>query len=625
MRSALPKAAAGAANGPGHRPPGATNAGGPRRAALVGGILLLTALLAACGPTPPSQATAAQPGPTLSPVPQATQVGPGIDKRGGTLVLGLRYEPDMLNAYLRTQAVGDVAGSLFERGLVQVRPDGTWVPDLATEVPSLENAGVSPDGLTITHHLRRNVTWSDGDPFDCQDVLFTYQAVTHLEASKAGDYGRISSLTCPDPYTLSMQFETFYPAFLTLFASSILPSHTGLDPEQMPTWEYNRHPDPVLGPFVFYEWALEDHLTAVRNVEYEGWGSRGQPYLDAVILRWLDSSREGIALLREGEIDLLCDVAEGDLFQAETWSGSRVVSQLSTGTERLVLNLRNPNLQAPCTDSLQKKPAWHWALGDPRVREAVEVAIDRETLLAATLPTYGSLATTELNLGPFAAAVTPTTYDPEWAETLLDEAGWKDRNDDGVRECHGCLYAAEGRPLQLEIGTTAGHELRERSVAMIAGMLEKVGIELTVVSWPASVLFGGYDRGAFRSYGQFDILMYATGYGIEPYSRLNGSFASSSIPCDKNAGQGYNYSRWIDEEADAALAAAGSSPDPNARAAAYQRLAERVAAERPQIYLYTYAALDLLSTRFMGYSPNIWDTPSWNAGEWYLRGEEPQP
>ena len=601
----------------------------PRHNALAVGILLVGALLApllaACGPTPESQPTAVQAATTLSPPAQATHTGPGAGKQGGTLVLGLRYEPDLLNAYLRTQAVGAVAGALFERGLVQIRPDGVWAPDLAVEVPSLENGGVSPDGLTITYHLRRSVTWSDGDPFDCQDVLFTYQAVTHLEAGKEGSYGRIASLTCPDPHTLTIQFETFYPAFLTLFATSILPGHTGLDPQTMPTWEYNRHPDPVLGPFVLEEWALEDHLTAVRNLEYEGWASRGQPYLDAVILRWIDSSEEGIELLKEGEIDFVWDVAESDLFQAGTWTGTRVVSQLSTGTERMVLNLRNPTLKAPCADTLRRSPAWHWALGDPRVREAIELAIDKKTLLAATLPTYGSLATTELNQGPFATAVSATDYDPEWAGTLLDEAGWKDRNDDGVRECHGCLYAQEGRPLQLEIQTTAGHELRERTVAMIAGMLKKLGIDLTVINMPETVLFGSYDRGAFRSYGEFDILMYGTGFGIEPYSRLNGSYASGSIPCGKNSGQGYNYSRWIDEEADAALAAAGSSPDPKVRAAAYQKLAERIASERPQIYLYTYPALDLLSTRFRGYRPNTWDTLSWNAGEWYLEEGEQQP
>jgi peptide/nickel transport system substrate-binding protein len=600
-----------------------------RYGALAGTVLLLAALLAVlvagCGPTPAGQITADRPGSTAAPPAQATRSGPGADKRGGTLILGLPYEPDVLNAYLRTQAVGDIAGALFERGLVQVRPDGTWTPDLAAEVPSLENGGVSPDGLTITYHLRRNITWSDGDPFNCQDVLFTYQAISQLKAGKEVGYERITALDCLDAYTLTVRFDRYYPAFLSLFATSILPSHTGLDPAQMSTWAYNRHPDPVLGPFVLQEWVLEEQLTAVRNIEYEGWASKGQPYLDAVVVRWIDSSEEGIALLQKGEMDLVWDVAEGDLYQAETWTGIRVASQPSTATERLVLNLRNPALEAPCADALARKPSWHWALGDARVRQAIELAIDKQTLLAATLPRYGSLASSELNQGPFAVDISPSGYDLEAAGELLDQAGWKDRNDDGVRECHGCTYAQEGRPLQLELRTTSGHVLRTRTAAMIAAMLKKVGVEITVTRVPASALFGSFDHGAQRTYGQFDILLYGSGYGIEPHSRLSGSFASSSIPCDKTSGKGHNYSRWIDQEADAALATAGARPDFKARAEAYQKLAERIAAERPQIYLYTYPALDLLSTRLMGYRPHIWDSPSWNAQEWYLKEVEAQP
>jgi len=123
------------------------NTSRPRYSPLAGAILLLGALLAAllvtCGPTPESRPTATGPGPTAPPA-QATRTGPGADKQGGTLVLGLRYEPDLLNAYLRTQAVGEVAGALFERGLVQVRPDGTWAPDLAVEVPSSKTVGSRP-------------------------------------------------------------------------------------------------------------------------------------------------------------------------------------------------------------------------------------------------------------------------------------------------------------------------------------------------------------------------------------------------------------------------------------------------------------------------------------------------
>ena len=192
----------------------------------------------------------------------------------------------------------------------------------------------------------------------------------------------------------------------------------------MATWEYNRYPDPVLGPFVLQEWALADHLTAVRNLEYESWASRGQPYLDAVILRWIDSSEEGIELLRKGELDLVWDVAEVDLFGAEGWPGVKVSHPPSTGTERLVLNLRNPKGTAPCPDSLRRSPAWPWALGDPRVREAIDLSINRAGIVKALFQNLGTPAAQLVGKGivGYNDTLTPTPYDLDRAKSLIDDA-----------------------------------------------------------------------------------------------------------------------------------------------------------------------------------------------------------
>jgi ABC-type transport system substrate-binding protein len=100
---------------------------------------------------------------------------------------------------------------------------------------------------------------------------------------------------------------------------------------------------------------------------------------------------------------------------------------------------------------------------------------------------------------------------------------------------------------------------------------------------------------------------------------MQGYFGSDNIPCDDNSGQGYNYARWIDDEADAAFAIAGSSPDLKVRADAYVKAAERIAEGRPHIYLYDRGDIDLLVEDFMGYNMNIWESVSWNADEWWIK------
>lgn len=604
---------------------------GKRTLSLLFSLTLIVAILAACGPTEepapvaePTSAqaeapTAEQAAPTAEPEPTEAPK-PGADKQGGSLVMGFYQEPELLNEYIRTQTVADIVGAFFERGLLQVQIDGSWEPDLAVEVPTLENGGVSEDGLTLIYHLKDYIVWSDGDPFDCEDVKFTYETIMHPESGSVSTsgYSDIESLVCEDAHTLVMQMKTFYAPYITLFTVSILPSHIGLDPAKMQEWEFNRTSNPALGPFVVEEWASGDHMTIVRNENYEYWETEGKPYLDSIILRWIDSREVGLQLIQTGELDFVWDLTEADIPEAETWPGVEISNPPSTGTERLLLNLRNPELDAPCVEFLREDPSWHWALGDAKVREAIELAIDKTVLTDELLYGYAPVGTVEMNLGPFAPTIEPSPFDVARAQALLEEAGWTDTDDDGIRECHGCPYAEEGKILRLKIQTTSGNALREQTEQILQEMLGEVGIDLYIENVPSAELFGSYASGAFRKHGQFDIIMFTTSYSIDPQSHVDGYYGSHNIPCDDNSGTGFNYTRWIDEEADEALRIAGTSPDPEVRRQAYQKLAERIAADRPQIYLYDRADIDVLRDRFKGYNMNIWAEVAWNAEEWYI-------
>jgi peptide/nickel transport system substrate-binding protein len=555
---------------------------------------------------------------TVMAEPTPVPLGSEGQKRGGTWVGGFYQEPELLNEYIRTQTVADIAGDFMERGLVLSDPDGTWIPDLTVEVPSVANGGVSEDGLTITYHLKEGIVWSDGMPFTCADVQFTWEAIVHPESGAVSTAGYVDmeSVTCPDDYTVVVQYSTFYAPYLATF-SVILPKHATGDPADMQNWLYNRLPV-SLGPFRLDEWVSGDHMTLERNERYEYWESEGKPYLDAVVLRFIESREVGKQLIQTGELDFLWDLTEADLPEAEGWEGVKISNPPSTGTERLLLNTADPEMDAPCRDVLLDNAHAHWALGDPLVREAIELGIDKQLIVDSLLYGYAPVGTTELNLGWARAEIPPSEYNPARAMELLEEAGWTDEDGDGVRECNGCLYAEAGRPLKLKIQTTSGNALREQTEQVIMEMLADVGIELYIENVPSAELFGSYAAGAFRKHGQFDILMFTTTYGTDPHTQMYGYYGSESIPCDDNSGLGFNYSRWIDEEADAAFEIAGTSPDLDVRAAAYQTAAERIAAGRPHIYLYDRADIDLLAEDFMGYDMNIWESVSWNSEEWWL-------
>jgi peptide/nickel transport system substrate-binding protein len=585
-------------------------------------LILVGSLVAACGaPEPTAVPTeAAAPEATQPPEPTEEPAMPGADKQGGTLVLGFYQEPELLNSLIRTQTVASWAGDFLESALIDAAPDGTFYAQLAKEVPTVQNGGVSEDGKTITFNLNEGYLWEDGDEFTCDDVVFVWEATMHPESAAVSTTGweDIESLTCPDDYTVVVQFAEFYAPYLALFTQPVLPSHLNLDPATMTDWEFNRAPI-SLGPYKIEEWVSGDHLTLVRNENFWLWESEGKPYVDTVIMRWIESREAGKQLIQTGELDFVWDLIEADIPEAQTWEGVVVSNPPSTGTERLLLNLADPEMDAPCADFLRENPSPHWALGDPRVREAIELGIDKNTINDSLLYGLAAIGTAELNLGWGAADIPESEFSPERAMSLLEEAGWVDNDGDGVRECDGCEYAEAGKALRLKLQTTSGNALREQCEQVIIEMMGEIGIEMYIENVPSSELFASYDSGAFRKHGQFDILMYTTSYGTDPHSQMDGYYASYNAPCDDNGGQGFNYSRWISDEYDEQMAIAGSSPDLEVRKAAYQRGSELIAEGRPHIYLYDRADIDLVRERFKGYEANIWtSTGSWNAEEWYI-------
>ena len=587
-------------------------------------MILITTVIAGCGATPEPTAapppTEAAPQATEAPPPTEPPPPPGADKQGGTLVLGFYQEPELLNPLIRTQTVASWTGDFMESAVVEANPAGEFYAQLAEEVPTIQNGGVSEDGLTITLNLKQGILWEDGDEFTCDDVVFTWETTVHPESGAVSTVGweDVESITCPDDYTVVIQFSQFYAPYLAMLSTPVLPSHLGLDPADMQNWEFNRKPL-SLGPYKLEEWISGDSMTLVRNENFWKWETEGKPYVDTIVLRWIESREVGKQLIQTGDLDFVWDLTEADIPEAETWEGVVISNDPSTGTERLLLNLVDPELDAPCADWLRENPSPHWALGDPLVREAIELGIDKQTIVDKLLYGLATVGTAELNLGWAAADIPPSEFNPEKAMSLLDEAGWTDEDGDGVRECNGCPYAEAGRPLRLKLQTTSGNALREQAEQVIIEMMADIGIEFYIENVPSSELFSSYSSGAFRKHGQFDVLMYTTSYGTDPHDQMNGYYASYNAPCEDNGGTGYNYSRWISDEYDEQMAIAGTSPDLEVRKAAYQRGSELIAEGRPHIYLYDRGDIDLLRDHFKGHTHNIWTFDgSWNAEEWYI-------
>ena len=254
-------------------------------------------LLAACGSTPtplasPTALPATQVPPTQVPVP----VSPIPFPAGGRSVTGAwSQEPDNLVPYYTTMPGAFRITQFTLAGLAEWDNKGNYVPELAAEIPTAANGGISSDGLTITWQLRAGLKWSDGEPLTSADVLFTWQSVLDPKNAvlNAAGYDKISSIDTPDAITIVLHFKELFPAWQQLFSQgpdnpgAILPEHilqgkTGLERDPFIRW-----PTVASGPWVISEWVPGDHLTLLPNPYFYA----GRPKLDRILIKFVPDSR----------------------------------------------------------------------------------------------------------------------------------------------------------------------------------------------------------------------------------------------------------------------------------------------------------------------------------------------
>ena len=523
------------------------------------------------------------------------------------VTMGIYQEPENLNTYIGVQTVITYVHKPFAEYLIDVNDKGEYFPVLAAEVPTVANGGVSEDGLTITYKLKKGVKWSDGQPFTSADVKYTWEAIANpknLVKSRSG-YELIESVETPDDHTAVVKYKEYYAPYLTRCAP-VLPKHILGKLDNMNDAPYNRMPVGT-GPFRVTEWVSGDHITMEKNPHYR---EADKVKIDKLFFKIIPSREVGIAQIQAGDIDGVWDLIEAQIPTMEKNPEISLCLSNALVSERLIMNHSSP--VAPNNGNPDFP---HPILADLRVRQAIQYAVDKNTIIDKLLYGKARPGTTEIPDGwAHNPDVKSTEYDPEKAKQLLEEAGWKPGSD-GIRQ-------KDGTRLRLKITTTTGNKLREMVEQVLVAQMKAVGIEFYIENVPSSVLFGSWSNDADRKKGRYDILMYTTGPGIDPHSQYEGYFHSKNIPTEANGGSGYNYTRHRDAELDKWLDLAGKAPSMEERAEAYRKAQARAAEIVPHIYLYRRVNVHAFRNNVKGWKPNgygiIDAVATWNVADWYV-------
>jgi len=478
-----------------------------------------------------------------------------------------------------------------------------YVPVLAQEVPSLTNGGVSQDERTVTWKLRSGVVWSDGRPFTSKDVAFTYEVMILPENPvilRAG-YSEIESLVAPDDRTVVVTYRRPYAPYREHFPW-ILPEHVFGGNPAIDKHAFNRAPIGT-GPFVFKSWESGTAVTVERNALYR---ESGKPRLDSLVFKFIPSREVAIQSLKTGEIEVLWNLAEPNLPEIANISDAAIEPKSSPRVERLVLNT-----SCSSGDGQGNPDCPHRLLGDLRVRQAIEMAIDKKLLVDTLLYGKATVATSVIPLGWFAPSLQPSEFNVMRAKQLLEDAGWQVGSDN--------IRIREGVRAKIEFLTTSGDQLREQTQQVIQEQLREVGIEVELKTAPSAIVLGTWQDGAPRARGNFDMLMATFGAtGLEPHSFLQSNFHSSQIPTEQNRG-GANFHRVMDPQIDRALAQGESTLDEGQRKQAYGVVADRVNEGKGQILLYNRLQLDAFKKFVRGWEVNVFaNNLTWDAANWWI-------
>jgi peptide/nickel transport system substrate-binding protein len=386
----------------------------------------------------------------------------------------------------------------------------------------------SEDGLTWTFHLNEEARWHDGEDVTSEDVAYTFQRILDEKQGLVIDYVRqIESIETPDENTVV--FTTREPSVQMLsMPVYILPKHIWEDVPADETESFKNEPAIGSGPFQAVEWREGQFARLEANPDY----FKGSPHIDEIVFQFYDNDDTMVQAFRNGEVDYIAWFPINLFKSLENQEGIETNSAADPGFTELGFNLYEPSPEAVEEFDAPKTSTGHPALLDPRVREAINWAIDEQELTDKILQGEGlpgstlvppALASYHLDLPESELQ----GFDIERSRQLLEEAGWRDTNGDGTVD-------KDGEELQLRLFVRSEDKDSVTAGQFIEDWFREAGIGLEIKAIGDTALTDAIYAA--------DYDMFIWGWASDP----DPDFILSILTCDQI--MGWSDTFWCDED-----------------------------------------------------------------------------
>ncbi|WP_427902231.1 peptide-binding protein [Ornithinibacillus xuwenensis] len=575
---------------------------------LIALLLMLGIVLVACGDDPEETQD--------DPNKQEENEGGGTEgeeekemepKSGGTLTGAMYSAPaGMFNPIFYEEAYEANILSFTHESLVSQNESLEFIPGLAKEWET------NDDQTELTLYLEEGVTWHDGEEFTADDVVFTYKSIADPDYVAAGgirtayvepllgyeeyvngETDEFQGVVAVDDYTVTFKFAepNINPLYYASF--TIIPEHvfSAIPVAEMPEASESRDPGKVIGtgPFKFTEMVEREQYVLERHDGY--W--QGTPYLEKIVWRVVAQSVM-TGLLESGEVDFIADpngIPPADYETVQALGNIEIIEQPDFGYQ--ILGFKQNHRTAEDVESGALNPE-NWVpnekIADPKIRQAIAYAINREGLIEGLLYGRGAILNSPIAKQFWAYDESETMnygYDPDMAGSILDELGYVDTNDDGFRE------DPEGNEWVINMDYPTGNELREKSAPLIEQMLEEVGINVNLRQ-PKEMSAYVEDLTNDNSDWDLYLLGWSLGSADPDPTGLWGTKAA------------YNFSRWNNPQSDELMQQALQAPEAfeqDYRKEVYKDWQKLFSEDLPALILYAQNSLWAYNDRLEGVEP----------------------
>ncbi|NOR57121.1 MAG: peptide ABC transporter substrate-binding protein, partial [Sulfurimonas sp.] len=465
--------------------------------------------------------------------------------------------PSRLNPILATDSSsGEIAGFIFN-GLVKYDKDNVEIiGDLAKEF-YFENE------TTVIFKLKENVVWHDGEEFSADDVVFTYETIVSPKISTpySAEFRFVKSVEAIDKLTVKVVYKQPYFKAIEAWAMGILPKHVLKDEQNLMSSKFNTSPIGT-GPYKLHVLEHSKNIILRANKHY----FEGRPKIDEISFHVIADPMTRFLMIKSSALDI--GSVEPMQFERqlndEFFSKFDIYEKISQSYTYMGFNLRLKKFQ------------------DPRVRQALSLAIDRQEIMDILFLSHAKVCT-----GPFLPGTIAFNKDVkapvqniEEAKRLLNEAGYNEEN-----------------PLTFEIVTSNSSALRPYVTQILQHQLKKVGVIVTlrVMEWQAFLNMVVFPH-------KFDALVLGWGLSVtpDPYSIWHS---------DNDKKGGFNLVGYKNKKLDKMIEESQTIVDRQMLAKIWQEMFKVITNDNPYLFLYIPNSITTVNKNIKNIEPaksGIW-------------------